>query len=156
VAREHGVNANHVFQWRHEYRKGILPPRAKEARAELLPAWWFFIVVAAYIWIWMVTQDRDSLTNGALVLMGISAATGLGAVLVDSSKDDQRQPLVKEQIELNKRLADLSTQIAANLPPPNLDDLKAEQKQKAARLEEVKTALASLPSPPRPSEVFFA
>ena len=37
VAREHGVNANQVFQWRYEYRKGILPPRAKEARAELLP-----------------------------------------------------------------------------------------------------------------------
>jgi transposase len=37
VAREHGVNANQVFQWRYEYRKGILPPRAKGARAELLP-----------------------------------------------------------------------------------------------------------------------
>lgn len=37
VAREHDVNANQVFQWRYEYRKGILPPRAKEARAELLP-----------------------------------------------------------------------------------------------------------------------
>jgi transposase len=24
VAREHGVNANQVFQWRHEYRKGTL------------------------------------------------------------------------------------------------------------------------------------
>lgn len=23
VAREHGVNANQVFQWRHEYRKGV-------------------------------------------------------------------------------------------------------------------------------------
>jgi transposase len=37
VAREHGVNANQVFQWRYEYRKGILPACAKEARAELLP-----------------------------------------------------------------------------------------------------------------------
>lgn len=37
VAREHGVNANQVFQWRYEYRKGILPPRVKEARADLLP-----------------------------------------------------------------------------------------------------------------------
>ncbi len=37
VAREHGVNANQVFQWRYEYRKGILPPRAKQATAELLP-----------------------------------------------------------------------------------------------------------------------
>jgi len=30
VAREHGVNANQVFRWRYKYRKGILPPRAKE------------------------------------------------------------------------------------------------------------------------------
>jgi transposase len=36
VAREHGVNANQVFQWRHEYRKGALWV-GKEARAELLP-----------------------------------------------------------------------------------------------------------------------
>jgi transposase len=36
VAREHGVNANQVFQWRHEYRKGALWV-SKKARAELLP-----------------------------------------------------------------------------------------------------------------------
>jgi transposase len=36
VAREHGVNANQVFQWRHEYRKGALWA-GKEARAELMP-----------------------------------------------------------------------------------------------------------------------
>src|ERR1700728_3789869 len=27
VAREHGVNANQVFQWRYEYRKGTLGVR---------------------------------------------------------------------------------------------------------------------------------
>jgi transposase len=37
VAREHGVNANQVFQWRYEYRKGILPLCAKQATVELLP-----------------------------------------------------------------------------------------------------------------------
>jgi transposase len=36
VAREHGVNANQVFQWRHEYRKGALWA-AQKTRAELLP-----------------------------------------------------------------------------------------------------------------------
>jgi transposase len=36
VAQEHGVNANQVFQWRHEYRKGALWV-GKKARAELLP-----------------------------------------------------------------------------------------------------------------------
>lgn len=36
VAREHGVNSNQVFQWRYEYRKGILGGRPKP-EAKLLP-----------------------------------------------------------------------------------------------------------------------
>lgn len=36
VAREHGVNANQVFQWRHEYRKGT-GWAARQPRAQLLP-----------------------------------------------------------------------------------------------------------------------
>ncbi len=36
VAREHGVNANQVFQWRYEYRKGTLGGRSKSA-PKLLP-----------------------------------------------------------------------------------------------------------------------
>ena len=36
VAREHGVNANQVFQWRHEYRKGALGVR-QQAQSRLLP-----------------------------------------------------------------------------------------------------------------------
>lgn len=36
VAREHGVNSNQVFQWRYEYRKGILGGRSKPT-AKLLP-----------------------------------------------------------------------------------------------------------------------
>jgi transposase len=36
VAREHGVNANQVFQWRYEYRKQTSGVRT-ESKAELLP-----------------------------------------------------------------------------------------------------------------------
>ena len=39
VAREHGVNANQVFQWRYEYRNGA-SWAAKQARTELLPVTW--------------------------------------------------------------------------------------------------------------------
>ncbi len=35
VARDHGVNANQVFQWRHEYRKGALWA-GKQARTKRL------------------------------------------------------------------------------------------------------------------------
>jgi transposase len=36
VARENGVNANQVFQWRYEHRKGI-GWAASQSRTELLP-----------------------------------------------------------------------------------------------------------------------
>ena len=36
VAREHGVNADQVFQWRYEHRKGI-GWAASQSRVELLP-----------------------------------------------------------------------------------------------------------------------
>jgi transposase len=32
VASEHGVNSNQVFQWRYEYRKGILGGRSNKER----------------------------------------------------------------------------------------------------------------------------
>jgi transposase len=36
VAREHGVNANQVFQWRYEYRKGTLGVR-QQGQTKLVP-----------------------------------------------------------------------------------------------------------------------
>ena len=47
-------------------------------------AWWFFLVLCAYHYIWMVTGDHNSLTPGVLMLIGISAATGLGATMIDT------------------------------------------------------------------------
>lgn len=36
VAREYGVNANQVFQWRYEYRKGTLGVR-QQGQTKLMP-----------------------------------------------------------------------------------------------------------------------
>ncbi len=130
-------------------------PKLSFSLARCQMAWWFFIVVAAYNYIWMVTGDRDSLTSGALILIGISAATGLGAVVVDGSKRVQRQSLPNEQAALTARLAALPPALAAVPAPANLADLQAEQQQKTARLAEVTTALNNLPSPPGPSESFL-
>jgi transposase len=54
VAREHGVNANQVFQWRHEYRKGAMEV-GQRAQTKLLPV--------------TVTTEPNSVT-----LSGIAAA----------------------------------------------------------------------------------
>jgi hypothetical protein len=127
-------------------------PKMSYSLARCQMALWFFVIVAAYSYIWMVTGNRDSLTPGALTLMGISAATGLGSLMVDSSKRDQRQSLQNEQTGLTARITSLATIVAAAAPPPNLADLRAEQQQKQARLREVNTALNNLPSPPGQSE----
>lgn len=49
-------------------------------------AFWFFMVITAFVLIWMIIGDTDTITQGVLVLIGISAGTALGATAIDSSK----------------------------------------------------------------------
>jgi hypothetical protein len=50
------------------------------ARAQM--AWWFFLLVVGYVFIWLVTGEADSIAPSLLGLVGISAATALAAVAV--------------------------------------------------------------------------
>jgi hypothetical protein len=48
-------------------------------------AFWFFVVAAAYVFIWMVTSEYGVLPGSVLGLIGISAGTALGAVIIDAN-----------------------------------------------------------------------
>ena len=111
-------------------------------------AWWFFIVVGSYLFIWLVTGDRDSLTSGVLILIGISAITGFSSVMIDNSKQGQRVALENERRTLTQRVGQIQDATASA-------DEKVEKGQKQARLAEIETSLAGLPSPPQKSEGFF-
>ncbi len=120
-------------------------------------AFWFFIVTVSYVFIWMITSDLESLTESALGLIGISAATALGAVVVDSSKrndaESKRQDLEKEKAVLQTRLNELGPQIAASPPPTNLSDLKREEAEKnAPRLAQVKKEIQDLTAAMTPQQ----
>ncbi|MDQ6830501.1 MAG: hypothetical protein M3081_16710 [Gemmatimonadota bacterium] len=52
-------------------------------------AYWFFLVVASFMFIWLVTGSSDTITGSVLALIGISAGTFLGATAIDSSKRDE-------------------------------------------------------------------
>ncbi|HEV7486940.1 MAG TPA: hypothetical protein VGQ65_14775 [Thermoanaerobaculia bacterium] len=52
------------------------------ARAQM--AWWFFLLVVGYVFIWLVTGEADSIAPSLLGLVGISAATALAAVAITS------------------------------------------------------------------------
>lgn len=69
---------------------GIVPRKAYSlARVQM--AVWFFVVVAAFVLIWLITWDRDTVSNSVLALIGISAATGLAGTVVDSGKASSLQ-----------------------------------------------------------------
>ncbi len=119
-------------------------------------AWWFFLVAASYCYLWTVLRNRESLTPGVLILTGVSAGTGLAAAVIDANKRQQRDQLAQEKDQLTTTLSTLPTAISA-VPAGSTAaaQLAAEQQQKGARLIEVNSDLAALPSPIAKSEGFF-
>jgi hypothetical protein len=49
-------------------------------------SFWFFLVIAAYVFMWLITDELDTITDSVLALIGIGAATALGATLIDQKK----------------------------------------------------------------------
>ncbi len=118
-------------------------------------AFWFFLVVASYLYIWLVTGDYDTLTQGVLVLIGISAATGLGAMAMDQSRSQEgasrRVALETEHTALAARVPVLRAAMVGPPPPVDLPALQKELLEKESRLAEITQSLATLPVPEPPA-----
>lgn len=54
--------------------------------AQFQMAFWFFLVVSAYVFIWLINGELDTITDSVLVLLGVGAGTALGSSLIDRSK----------------------------------------------------------------------
>jgi hypothetical protein len=131
------------------------PNRKPFSLARTQMASWFFIVIISYVFIWIVTTDLSNLTASVLGLIGISAATGLGAAIVDSSKrsdqENQRRTLEEQkksdEVEVNKLKSEISaleSASSATPPPANLDEVKAnlatKEGERAAKQKEIEQA----------------
>ncbi len=80
-------------------------------------AWWLFIVVVSYVTIWMITGNRDTVSNSTLILIGISGATALGAVAIDATASTRTKAAIDR---LNTELTTLQAQRAATGATPAL------------------------------------
>ncbi len=96
-------------------------------------AFWLFVVVASYLFILMVTGDTNTINDSVLGLIGISAATGFGAVMVDASKltatRTQRDAARKARGELmaKKTLGTLSPEDETQLAKAAADEARLEE-----------------------------
>jgi hypothetical protein len=65
--------------------------RAPYSLARFQLAFWGFLVIAAYIFIWMITGELDTITGSVLALLGIGSGTALGAAMIDQGKDEKEK-----------------------------------------------------------------
>ena len=98
--------------------------------AKVQMAIWFWLTVTSFLFIYVITYTFDTIPTSGFVLMGISAATGLGAMVQDSGKDPEEglDKLEKERRELaaiatrtpeqDKRLKDVQNLIDWHHQPP--------------------------------------
>lgn len=88
-------------------------------------AFWFFLVIASYFFLWVVTGDMNTLNTSVLALIGISAGTALGSAFVDAAKPvsaassgnqpivDVTRPHLEVLAELNQLRADTQKELEA-------------------------------------------
>ena len=118
--------------------------------SRLQGAWWFFVIIAAYIFIGVITGDfSNSVNSTALILLGIGAGTVIGSAAIDAQKDTDEQranttaAITKIQAQINDIKTDvkaLDVKIDAKPAPAEADLLtltadKAQQVAAKARLE---------------------
>jgi hypothetical protein len=64
-----------------------VPPAQRPYSLSLFQmAFWFFLVIASYVFLWLINDELDTITESVLALIGIGAATALGATLIDQGK----------------------------------------------------------------------
>lgn len=85
---------------------GPPPPEGKlrpYSLARTQMAIWFFLIIASFVFIWLMTGALDTITGTVLALMGIGAGTALGAEAQNASKlnkvEAEKKDLEAKQVQ---------------------------------------------------------
>ncbi|MEA1652043.1 hypothetical protein UAJ10_23890 [Nitrospirillum sp. BR 11164] len=101
------------------------PLRRAFSLAQSQMAWWFVIVLAGYLYLFLVTGELDTLTGQALCLMGLGTGTAMGAAMVEQNKTN---PILVAYQGVLTQIADPAT------PPADLPTLTATRDTLARQL----------------------
>lgn len=112
------------------------------ARAQM--AWWFVLILLAYVFVWLITGDRDTIPASLLGLMGISAVTAVAAVAMDpgtgSRAESLRASLDSDIASIDASLARIAASKAAN---PTLEPVLEKKRAEQQRARDVLVARAA-------------
>lgn len=124
------------------------------ARAQM--AWWFVLILLAYVFVWLITGDRDTIPASLLGLMGISAATAVAAVAISpgtTPRAEQLRAAIDADIAaLDASLARIQTQLAAD---PQLSAVLEAKRAEQQRARNVLVARAASVTAVVPSRGFW-
>ena len=119
---------------------------------------WFFIVIGSFVFIWLITGDTNTITEQALVLIGIGTGTALGAAAIDSNKYGSTNTELAELRPQGAKLEAVVTELTAKvqrligaIPSPaaatpaqvqELSDAKVALKESQVQLQVVRDKIA--------------
>ena len=97
------------------------------ARAQM--AFWFFLVIGSFFFLWIITGDMDTLTDSVLALIGISAGTALGSAFIDAGKRPKPSLVGEQPIDFGQPREQVAEQYKARIAEAKkrLDDLQAKK-----------------------------
>ena len=111
-------------------------------------AFWFFLIYASYVAIWLITDALDTITPSLLALMGISAGTALGEALIDNGKDtaqtNQIQELTAEKQALDQSIAQTESEVDALSATPTTTADQSNREALSRQLIENRTRVGQI------------
>jgi hypothetical protein len=143
---------------------GPAPGTDAQGRAKLRPyslgrcqmAFWFFWVIASFLYIWLITGTYDIITSSVLGLIGIGAGTALGGAAIDVNKREetskQLSNLRAEKPVVENEINELAAKIAAAPAPAALMESQQVKATKEARLNLINSQIPDLVAQTRPQE----
>ncbi len=111
-------------------------------------AFWFFLIISSFTFISWITHDYTNIiTSQSLVLMGISATTGVSSVVIGNTKyaemESQLQILKQEKDALDSEIKGLESQINALEQSNSLEEKKELLVPSKLEIEKKKAQIAN-------------
>jgi len=132
------IGAILIFVWGNASRTAIVkdnlipqidPARQTYSLGRWQMAFWFSLVIASYLFLFILLDDYNTVSTQALMLMGISGATAFAAIEVDAIKDSPADAVNQglrligirswtDVVRIKAEIADRQEQLASTTAPP--------------------------------------